>query len=95
MRAPDDRATLDLMYDHLGREKNGIVEVQVELIENALTCACGSVIPAEPWVLQRLRMRCDERMFRSVCRACHEAPALLAEQRERGRRSESPARSLG
>ena len=81
------------MYNELGRFKNGIIEVQVEPIEKALTCACGSVIPEEPRVMQRLRMRCDERMFRSVCRACHEGRP--AEQKERDSRSQSPARSVG
>ena len=82
------------MYSQLGRFKNGIVEVQVEPIEEALTCACGSVIPEELWVLDRLRMRCDERMFRSVCRACHEESTGLAEQKERARRRRSAGPSL-
>ena len=88
--SPDDRRAVDRMYHLLGRHKNGIVKVHVQSIEEALTCACGSVIPEKPWILQRLRMRCDERMFKSVCSTCRDDAAEAADLRERARRSQSP-----
>lgn len=57
-------------YASLGQLMNGIVEVRVEAIDEALRCACGLRIPAEEFVVKRLRMRCDRRMFKAVCLFC-------------------------
>ena len=57
-------------YAQLRRLMNGVVEVRVEGVDEALRCACGLRIPVEEWVVERLRMRCDRRMFRAVCLFC-------------------------
>ena len=57
-------------YSMLGQLKNGIVDVHVESIADALKCACGARIPKDDWVLKRLRARYDRRMFKSVCLTC-------------------------
>lgn len=57
-------------YSILGQLQNGIVEVHVQSIADALRCACGVRIPEDERTLKRLRARYDRRMFKSVCLTC-------------------------
>ena len=69
---PNTVPSFDFEYSLLGHLQNGIVEVRVESIADALRCVCGASIPREAWALKRLRARYDRRMFKSVCLACLE-----------------------
>ncbi|KAL8793761.1 MAG: hypothetical protein Q9195_003703 [Heterodermia aff. obscurata] len=74
---PNNLHSFSWEYSILGQLKNGIVEVHVESIPDALTCACGARIPEADWTLKKLRARYDRRIFKSVCLAC------LRDQREK------------
>ena len=67
---PNTLHSFSWQYLMLGQLKNGIVEVHVESIADALTCACGARLPEDDWTLDRLRARYDRRMLKSVCLTC-------------------------
>ena len=67
---PNTLHSFGWQYSVLGQLKNGIVEVHVESIDDALRCACGARIPEDELTLKRLRARYDRRMFKSVCLTC-------------------------
>ena len=66
----------------LGQLMNGIVEVSVESLEDALKCDCGVEIPSEDFVLRKLRMRYDRRMFKSVCFFCLDLRDIFTEEQQ-------------
>ena len=67
---PSTAYSFNWEYSMLGQLQNGIVEVHVESIADAMRCACGARIPKKDWNLKRLRARYDRRMFKSVCLKC-------------------------
>ena len=67
---PNTLHSFGWQYSVLGQLKNGIVEVHVEPIDDALKCACGARIPEDEWTLKQLRARYDRRMSKSVCLTC-------------------------
>lgn len=82
---PETKVQYEWEYASLGQLMNGIVEVRVEAIEEALRCACGLKIPAEEFVIKKLRMRCDRRMFKAMCFFCLDLRDRAREQEEEGR----------